>query len=97
MGAQRQESILNLALSALEARAVHDTLSYLLRPQRVQDDPDTAELRRAMEKIRRYADEAFCSQERCDRPTYAKGLCEPCYRATRRKRRRSLQNQSEVA
>ena len=66
-------------------------------PKRVREDPEVAPVLSAMSKIRRYADEAFCNQEGCERPTYAKNMCEPCYRATRRKNRRTLHNSSEVA
>lgn len=87
----------DLNLSALEARCVHEALAYLTFPQRVREDPDAAPLVSAMQKIRRFADEAFCSEKDCDRPTYAKGRCEPCYRASLRKSRRLLKGSSEVA
>lgn len=87
----------DLNLSALEARSVHDALAYLTHPRRIREDPDVKPLISALNKIRRFADEAFCNQSNCDRPSYAKGMCEPCYRASLRKRRRSLHKASEVA
>lgn len=69
-----------LDLTPSEYRAAHDLMAYALRRAR-PDDPDTASLRSFFDKYRASNGKALCEKCRV-RIVYARGKCEPCYRAS---------------
>lgn len=67
-----------------ELRAVYGLLRSTLMAATVRLDPDSLPLRTAAKKLQKQAARAFCGE--CGaKAVYAKGKCEPCYRAERRK------------